>query len=72
MAKEDKESKLSLEDKLKRLEEITTLIEENDNLDGSISLYAEGTQIAKECMAELETAKGKIFKIQNGEEKTDV
>ena len=61
-------TELTFEQKLKRIEEITAKIEENDNLDESITLYAEGTKLAHECMEQLDQAKGRISEIKNGKE----
>lgn len=53
-----------LEQKIKRLEEISKLLEKGTNLDESLKLYEEGCRLAKECLKELEKAKGKIIIIK--------
>ena len=53
-----------LEQKIKRLEEISKLLENGTNLDESLKLYEEGCKLAKECLKELEKAKGKIIMIK--------
>ena len=53
-----------LEKNIKRLEEISKLLESGTNLDESLKLYEEGCQLAKTCLKELEKAKGKIKMIK--------
>ena len=53
-----------LEKDIKRLEEIAKLIEKGANLDESLKLYEEGCKLAKNCLKELEKAKGKIVMIK--------
>ncbi len=53
-----------IEQDIKRLEEIATKIENGANLDESLKLYDEGCKLAKNCLKELEKAKGKIIMIK--------
>ena len=53
-----------LEQNIKRLEEISKLLEKGTNLDESLKLYEEGCKLAKTCLKELEKAKGKIIMIK--------
>ena len=51
----------SFEDSLKRLEEIASLLDnENVGLDQAISLYEEGIELSKSCMTKLKEAELKI------------
>ena len=53
-----------LEKNIKRLEEISKKLEQGTNLDESLKLYEEGCKLAKNCLKELEKAKGKIIMIK--------
>ena len=53
-----------LEQNIKRLEEISKLLEKGTSLDESLKLYEEGCKLAKTCLKELEKAKGKIIMIK--------
>ena len=53
-----------LEKDIKRLEEIAQTIEKGVNLDESLKLYEEGCKLAKNCLKELEKAKGKIIMVK--------
>ena len=53
-----------LEQNIKRLEEISKLLEQGTNLDESLKLYEEGCKLAKTCLKELEKAKGQIIMIK--------
>lgn len=56
--------KINYEKSIKRLEEITSILEKNEiDLDEMISLYAEGTKIVSQCSKALEEAHIKITKI---------
>ena len=56
--------KNSLEQSLKRLEEIVETLERGDtSLDDAVTLYEEGIQISKECAEKLKTAELKIKKL---------
>lgn len=62
-----------LEQNVKRLEEIASLLENSKDLDESLKLYEEGCKLAKSSLTELEQAKGKIVMIKkqfdkNGED----
>ena len=53
-----------IEQNIKKLEEISLKIEQGVNLDECLKLYEEGCKLAKECLKELEKAKGKIIMIK--------
>lgn len=53
-----------IEESVKRLEEISTKLESGVSIDESLRLYEEGCKIAKQCLKELEKAKGKIIMIK--------
>ncbi len=53
-----------IEKDLKRLEEICAQLEKGTSLDESLKLYEEGCILAKNCIKELEKAKGKIIMIK--------
>ena len=56
-----KKSSENFEDKLARLEEITTALENNDvGLEDSIQLFEEGVKLSKECLSVLEKAELKV------------
>ena len=56
--------KNSLENSLKRLEEIVETLERGDtSLDDAVNLYEEGVQISKECAEKLKAAELKIKKL---------
>ncbi len=51
----------SFEDSLKRLEEISSLLDDEEiGLDESIKLYEEGIELSKTCMNKLKEAELKI------------
>ncbi len=54
-----------IEKNIKRLEEISNILEKGANLDDSLKLYEEGCKLAKLCLKELEKAKGKIIMVKN-------
>jgi exodeoxyribonuclease VII small subunit len=59
-----KTAKGSLENSLKRLEEIVENLEHGSvSLDDAVVLYEEGVQISKECAEKLKTAELKIKKL---------
>lgn len=60
-----------IEQNVKRLEEIATKLENGTNLDESLKLYEEGCKIAKECLKELENAKGKVIMVKKQFEEKD-
>lgn len=60
-----------IEQDVKRLEEISKILEEGINLDESMKLYEEGCILAKKCLKELEKAKGKIIMIKKSFEKKE-
>ena len=60
-----------LEEKIKRLEEIATIMDNSNNLDESLKLYEEGCKLAKECLDDLNKAKGKITMIKKEFDKSE-
>jgi exodeoxyribonuclease VII small subunit len=53
------------ESKLSRLEEITSLLENNEvGLEESITLFEEGVKLSKECLSILEKAELKVKVLQ--------
>lgn len=59
-------SNLSFEEKLRRLEEITEVLEsEQTSLEESIKLYEESVSLSKECIRLLEQAELKIKNLKN-------
>ena len=60
-----------IEKDLKRLEEISALLGKGVSLDESLKLYEEGCKLAKNCIKELEKAKGKIVMIKEKMEKSN-
>lgn len=60
-------TELSFEDALKRLEAIVHRLESGEaSLDESISLYAEGDALRKQCEARLQAAQARIDRISLG------
>lgn len=60
-----KKSGADFENKLSRLEEITSLLENNDiGLEDSINLFEEGVKLSKECLSILEKAELKVKVLQ--------
>jgi len=56
-----KKSSDNFEDKLARLEEITTSLENSEiGLEDSIELFEEGVKLSKECLSVLEKAELKV------------
>jgi len=56
-----KKSVNNFEDKLARLEEITTSLEKSEiGLEDSILLFEEGVKLSKECLSVLEKAELKV------------
>ena len=61
-------NEVSFEDKMKRLEEIATELENGDlDLDASVTKFEEGMKISKECNEMLEKAEKKITMLIKGE-----
>jgi exodeoxyribonuclease VII small subunit len=61
-----KKNKNSFEDELKRLEEISSILEdENVGLDEAMNLYEEGIKLSKDCIRTLKKAELKITELQN-------
>lgn len=62
--KQKKGMKHTLEQSLKRLEEIVNLMEQGQvSLDEAVELYEEGVTIAKECSEKLKAVELKIKKL---------
>ena len=60
-----KSTKDTFENKLKRLEEISELLESEEiDLEKSITLYEEGINLSKVCIDELKNAEIKITKLK--------
>ncbi len=58
-------SKDSFEEKLKRLEEISGLLEaDNIGLEDAINLYEEGIELSKDCVTALKNAELKITQLK--------
>ncbi len=56
---------MNIDDKITRLQEIATKLEQNDiSLEEGIKLFEEGSALAKECYTALNEAKGKITVIK--------
>jgi len=67
MSEEPTISDLSFEDALRRLETIVHRLESGEaSLDESITLYAEGDRLRKQCEARLQDAQARIEKISLG------
>lgn len=61
-------TKISFEDKMKRLEQIATELEKGDlDLDTSVTKFEEGMEISKQCSEMLEKAEKKITMLIKGE-----
>ena len=64
--------KISFEQAMKRLEEITALIEGGDiTLDESVKLYEEGVKLTGICETMLDSAQLKLSKYKDGEGNED-
>jgi len=60
-----KKNELNFEKKLKRLEEISVLLEDEEiDLDKAIELYEEGLALSKECSERLRTAELRINELK--------
>ena len=53
-----------LEQDIKKFEEISNKLEQGQGLDESLKLYEEGCKLAKNCLKELEKAKGKVIMVK--------
>jgi len=61
-----KKAKNNFEENLSRLEEISTLLENEElGLDDSISLFEEGIKLSKSCMTALKKAELKITELKS-------
>ncbi|MCA2004749.1 MAG: exodeoxyribonuclease VII small subunit [Ignavibacterium sp.] len=66
-------SNKSFEEKLKRLEQISELLESGDvQLEESINLFEEGIKLSKECLLILENAELKITKLKKEVSKNSI
>ncbi len=64
-----KSVKSSFEEKLKRLEEISSLLESDDiDLEKAIALYEEGIELSKVCITTLREAELKITELKKNME----
>lgn len=62
-------AKLKFEDKMKRLQEIVELLDdENTNLDKSIELYKEGLDLSKDLKKQLTSYESQIEEIGDNHE----
>jgi exodeoxyribonuclease VII small subunit len=58
--------KKSFEESLKRLQEISEMLENDDvSLENSISLYEEGIKLSKECFSALDKAELKVEELND-------
>ncbi len=56
---------MSLDEKIKELEKISNEMDQEDvSIEQSIALFEKGSTLTKECLEELNTAKGKIYLIK--------
>ena len=56
---------MKLEDNMKRLETIATELDSGEkSLEDCLKLYEEGVKLAKSCLDNLESTKGKITEIK--------
>lgn len=61
------QKKLTFEQAMARLEEITALLERGDApLDEALTLFEEGTALMKQCSAALDKAEQKVAKLLPG------
>lgn len=65
------EKKLSFEEAMDRLEQIVTSMERGEApLEESLSLFAEGTKLLKQCTALLDKAEQQVTKLTRGADGT--
>lgn len=56
---------MKLDDKLNKIDEIVSLMENPDlSIGDGLKLYEEGVGLAKECLSELNEVKGKVTAIK--------
>ena len=68
-----KKTKHTFEEDLQRLEEISELLENEDNgLDDSIALFEEGIKLSKLCITKLKNAELKISKLKDDLSETSI
>lgn len=62
----------TLEDKLKRLEEVASLLDRGDaTIDEQLAMYEEGMRLAQECRTYLEEAELKVRRLSGESEDGD-
>ncbi len=62
----------TLEDKLKRLEEVASLLDRGDaTIDEQLAMYEEGMRLAQECRTYLEEAELKVRRLSGESEDSD-
>lgn len=60
---------MTFEQKISRLENIVTRLEKGDvQLDESLKLFEEGTQLVSACRKELDKAEQQVVKLMKGED----
>lgn len=65
-------AKITFEEKMKKLEEITSKLEQEQlSLDESIKLYQEGKKLQKELTQELDEASKKVATLMQDDESVD-
>lgn len=68
-----KTEKISFENKLSRLEEISSLLEsESIGLEEAITLYEEGIELSKDCIITLKNAELKITELKKKLDETSI
>lgn len=62
----------SLEDKLKRLEEVASLLDRGEaSIDEQLAMYEEGMRLAQECRTYLEEAELKVRRLSGETDEVD-
>lgn len=57
---------MNLEEKIKKLEEISNKVESGEmSLENSLLAFEQGIEIAKECLIQLDDCKGKLVVLEN-------
>lgn len=60
------ENKLSFEESIKRLSEITEILEKNEtSLDEAVELYQEGIELSAKCKEKLDSARIQISVLED-------
>ncbi len=61
-----KNAKITFEEKVNRLDEISSMLEADEiGLEEAIKLYEEGINLSKECMNDLKSAELKITRLKS-------